>query len=400
MADMGLETAFGNASMEQALRQRMLDQIAEQQRQRDAAQQQFTNTRLTANDARVAEEHAANMKMLADAHAASQHQNEETDAAKIAPSLSINQSIPAPIAGRLRGTMQAANMADNPPLAQPPNMPDMMQPDIVPGQQPGAVWKGNDAQRSTEDDKQKLADVMNDPTTTPQVKAFIRMRGVMPKGENIPYQLITEPNGPPRAPGQPVQVGPSGIFTSPADAIGKPAYHPPQQTATVTIQTVDDKGNPVTRVVPKSEALGQSYAKPESAQAAEHTRTNKETLDTLNQLDQAIDGAKDLIGPGMGRVSNLEQMAGSADPRIQALGVKMKAAKMRVDHALTGSVRAGASPSMLAQWDNILANKVTSEGLKAGVQAMREILNGGSATSASGAVEKWTRDANGNLVKQ
>jgi hypothetical protein len=31
---------------------------------------------------------------------------------------------------------------------------------------------------------------------------------------------------------------------------------------TVTIETVDDKGNPVTRIVPKSEAVGQSFPKP------------------------------------------------------------------------------------------------------------------------------------------
>lgn len=158
----------------------------------------------------------------------------------------------------------------------------------------------------------------------------------------------------------------------------------PSPVSTVTIQTVDGQGNPITRVVPKSEAIGKDYAAKPSAQDIQHSRTTKETLDTLAQLDQAIDAAKDLIGPGSGRISNLEQMAGSADPRIQALGVKMKAAKMRVDHAITGSVRAGASPVMMQQWDNILANKVTPEGLKAGVQAMRELLGGGSAPASGG----------------
>lgn len=158
----------------------------------------------------------------------------------------------------------------------------------------------------------------------------------------------------------------------------------------------DEKGNPIApmafdlntgtaRPIP---GVGANRAAPGAAANAQHDRTNKETLDTLSQLDQAIDNAKDLIGPGQGRISNLEQMAGSADPRIQALGVKMKAAKMRVDHAVTGSVRAGASPMMMAQWDNILANKVTPEGLKAGVQAMREIIGGGAATAPSGSGPK------------
>lgn len=133
-------------------------------------------------------------------------------------------------------------------------------------------------------------------------------------------------------------------------------------------------------------------AAPGAAQTATETRTKSEALDTLAQLDQAIENAKSMIGPGEGRISNLEQMAGNADPRIQALGVKMKAAKMRVDHAITGSVRAGASPVLLQQWDNILANKITPEGLKGGVQAMREIIGGGSGGGTIRA-----RDAQGVL---
>jgi hypothetical protein len=135
------------------------------------------------------------------------------------------------------------------------------------------------------------------------------------------------------------------------------------------------------QIVPVS--AGEITPKP-SAQEAQETRTKAEAVDTLSQLDKAIDDASSMLGPGAGRISNLEQMAGSADPRIQALGVKMKAAKMRVDHAITGSVRAGASPVLLQQWDNILANKVDPAGLKAAVQAMREILGGGNAPAAGG----------------
>lgn len=145
---------------------------------------------------------------------------------------------------------------------------------------------------------------------------------------------------------------------------------------------------------------GSTKAAPGAAAEATNARTLKETQDTLTQLDQAIENARSLIGPGRGQISNIEQMVGSADPKIQALGVKMKAAKMRVDHALTGSVRAGASPTLLAQWDNILANKVTPEGLKAGVQALREILTpAGGESAGGGTVEHWGRDANGRPVK-
>jgi hypothetical protein len=246
------------------------------------------------------------------------------------------------------------------------------------------VSAGTPAMQVDQQQKQNEDSLANDPTTPPAMKQFLRARQALPKGENIPYQVITEPNGPTKAIPRPVPVaGPHGpIYQDPAAAIGQPVYERPQQAPTVTIQTVDDQGNPITRVMPKAEAVGQDFAARPSSQDAQHTRANKETLGTLDQLDQAIENAKDLIGPGEGRVSNVEQMAGNADPRIQALGVKMKAAKMQVDHAITGSVRAGASPLMLQQWDNILANKITPEGLKAGVQAMREIIGGGSSAPA------------------
>jgi hypothetical protein len=142
--------------------------------------------------------------------------------------------------------------------------------------------------------------------------------------------------------------------------------------------------------IPSGQGPTATKAAPGAAAAATEAKTKTETLDTLKQLDAAIEDAKDKIGPGSGRVSNIEQMIGSADPKVQALGVKMKAAKMQFDHAITGSVRAGASPLLIQQWDNILANKVTPEGLKAGVQAMRELLGGGIAPKPGSGIKSIT----------
>lgn len=132
---------------------------------------------------------------------------------------------------------------------------------------------------------------------------------------------------------------------------------------------------------------GTVHAAPGAAQAANEKRTTDKALGILDQLDSAIDSAKDLVGPGRGRVSNVEQMVGFPDEKIQKLGVKIKAAKMAVDHAITGSVRAGASPVLLQQWDNILGNKVTASDLKAAVQAMREILGGSAPTPGRFTIE-------------
>jgi hypothetical protein len=135
---------------------------------------------------------------------------------------------------------------------------------------------------------------------------------------------------------------------------------------------------------------------PGAAQAAQHEQAKREALGSLDQLDQSIDAAASLIGPGSGRYSNLQQMVGSADPRIQALGTKMLLTKMQVDHAATGTVRAGASPQLLARWDNLLANKVTPAGLKAATQAMREILSQGGTSAGT---KRVVYDINGNPVK-
>lgn len=120
---------------------------------------------------------------------------------------------------------------------------------------------------------------------------------------------------------------------------------------------------------------------PGASQAATHAQAKKDALGSLDQLDQAIESARNFIGPGAGRVTSINKMIGSQDPSVQALGTKMLLTKMQVDHAAAGTVRAGASPTILARWDNILSDNVTPEGLKAAVQAMREVLGGGSVTA-------------------
>lgn len=127
---------------------------------------------------------------------------------------------------------------------------------------------------------------------------------------------------------------------------------------------------------------GATKADPGVAAAATKDVARKDAIDTLGQLDQAIELAKDKIGPGAGRVSSLEQIIGNADPTVQALGTKLLLAKMKVDAGI-GGARAAASPALLARWDNLLAQKVTPEGLHSAVQAMREVL-GGMNTSTSG----------------
>lgn len=119
---------------------------------------------------------------------------------------------------------------------------------------------------------------------------------------------------------------------------------------------------------------GATKAAPGAPQEAQQAKFAKDAIDSLNQTDKALDNVKALVGPFEGRGETVEQMIGNADPRIQAFGTKLLLTKFRVDHAATGTARAGASPAIMARWDNLLNNKVSYEGMKAALQAAREIL--------------------------
>jgi hypothetical protein len=146
-------------------------------------------------------------------------------------------------------------------------------------------------------------------------------------------------------------------------------------------------------------------AAPGIAKTAEEEKTTKDALGSLDQLDAAIDASAHLIGPGAGRVSNFEQIVGNPDPKLSALGTKLLLAKMRVDHAATGTVRAGASPQILARWDKLTSQNLDAPNLKATVQAMREILGGQAAgqiivTAPDGSTHPFATQAQADKFKQ
>jgi hypothetical protein len=97
-------------------------------------------------------------------------------------------------------------------------------------------------------------------------------------------------------------------------------------------------------------------------------------VNTLNQLDRMIDQAAEFVGPGAGRVTSIEQMVGSANPKAHSLATKMLLAKMKIDAAI-GGVRAAASPQLLQRWDNILGLHTNADSLHAAVKSLREIMS-------------------------
>src|ERR1035437_652870 len=116
---------------------------------------------------------------------------------------------------------------------------------------------------------------------------------------------------------------------------------------------------------------------PGAAQVASKAAAKKEALPTLSHLDKDIDAAdqKGLIGPGAGRISDLELKVGDADPVISRLATRLMLAKMQVDAGI-GGMRAASSPMLLARWDHLLSETPTAANMHAVVQVLREMVGG------------------------
>lgn len=171
---LGLEGAYGAEGAADALRQIIKDRLAREQ-------QQFNNDRMTANDQRQAEEHAATMQSLGEERAA------KADQAK--------QSILTSITGRMtpRTTLNATDAGPLPDYlkeSQPltaPSAPDSLADGPQGGPMPGTVansvtpqarnfiYTGTDKQKSDEEQKQLRGRLMSDPSLDPREKLAIEM---------------------------------------------------------------------------------------------------------------------------------------------------------------------------------------------------------------------------------
>lgn len=400
MASVGFAGALGVEGMNEAIRQRIMDTLNQQQAQHTMGLQ---DAELKLHQDEAAQNAADRAAALAER---TQGLNEKIGQAT-ATNLGPGQTVISPqLASRFANTSLA-------PLVQPDQTlpstqmasgampPGSQEPSTAPSITPQAPtvtgqlrFMGTPQANKQAADDATLSQMASDPKTAPAIRGFLQMRQALPRGENIPYQLLTEPNGPQKA-GE-IKETPQGFVRIGADnsvtPIAAQPYHAPVQP--VVLQTANgaelvNRGQGTASPITEK-ATGAAVQAPVSANIQLEQTHKKNALASLDQLDQSVDAAKDMIGPGEGRVSNLEQMIGNADPKIQALGTKMLLAKMQVDAAI-GGARAAASPQLLARWDNLLANKVTPEGLKSAIQAMREIIGEGVAVPPSAAPTKVRR---------
>jgi len=198
--------------------------------------------------------------------------------------------------------------------------------------------------------------------------------------------------------------GPHGplrkLFSEEEMRAGVPSFQAPQQPIVVQTATGPELVNRGAGTASPIMQAGTNQAVQAPVPAAMQLEQSKKSaaLASLNQLDKAIEDAKDLIGPGSGRISSIEQTVGNPDPKIAALGTKLLLAKMQVDAGI-GGTRAAASPQLLARWDNLLAQKLTPEALHASVQAMRDIIGiapaGGGISSKKMSAEELIKKYGG-----
>ena len=385
MADLGLAGAGRAMGAAGALRQMIMDRMAalqaaaaENDRQQQLAQTaKFQDAQITS----MADERAAN--------AALRKQN----AAHTLTQDLVPGSVLDPTA---TGTLQAGNLGSlvehqTPVLGSTSTtgattLPSPSQPmqaaltsmsEAAHGAQD--VYSGTPSQQRTVQTQNMLKGMLRSlPPDSPEAKSlsYRMMTGANPPAGMFDKQTthmvpIAGPHGP--------------TYINESDAAGKPVYERPQAVPTVTIQTTDAQGNPVTRVMPKADALGHDFAKPDPMQVQVQHAHMAQARTTLDKLDQDINAVSTQIGPIGGRISDLEQQIGNPDPKISTLATRMLAAKMLVDSGL-GGMRAAASPQLLAKWDHVLSMKLNPENLHATVAVMRDMVSpaGSSPTTSAG----------------
>jgi hypothetical protein len=141
----------------------------------------------------------------------------------------------------------------------------------------------------------------------------------------------------------------------------------PQAASTVTIQTVDNEGNPVTRVVPKSEAIGKDYKKGPSATTANRLDSAKAVQQTGDDIIRQLSDPAfmNAVGPAMGRAGKLADFIGNPPPEFSQLAGQIES------YALANmGVHGMRSAQGAAQISKLLDQHHTPESLIAAIKGL------------------------------
>lgn len=332
---MGLEGAYGADAFQQRLRQQILEQLSA------AATQHAMSTedqKLQIEKDRFAQE-AADRALLR------QQQGQafnETLAEKTGANLGAGPSIISPDLGK-----RFLNTSLAPLVSPDQTLPStsMAAGSTLPGSESASTapavtqnapqltgqlrFSGLPALNKQAADEATIAQMASDPKTPPAIRGFLQIRQALPKGENIDYHLITEPNGPPK-PGEIkdtqqglVRVGPDNTVT-PVMANGRQVqpYHAPVQPVIVqtdngfaSVNRGSNTATPVTDAAgtPLKPKVGQTMeSRLQSAQAVVQTGN-----DIAKVLSDPTVAAK--LGPVLSRYNSIADFVGNPPPEFNNL---------------------------------------------------------------------------------
>lgn len=306
----GLQNAFGLSSLQEGLRQRVLDQIAEQERQRKAAmdaqemdlrRQQFEQQAKYQNElmAQNAETRAANIEKtrLAGAEKTAEDTLGVGDVVGPQAKASIANTPYADLVKTQGPTLPASDVLNRPTLS----VRGRMVPSSAGNEQPQDWWSGTPKQREGEEQKTVRGRLIASlPAGSRERLALEYEQGT---GKNPPAGMFD-----PKPSTQLYQVGPEGRYTSAEDAVGKPAYHPPQAPSAVIVQGPDgpqlvNKRTGVAEPVKDSggENLGQAPTQQQRNTKAQYAKA-RPILGAISDLSERINTGQGVAAKAKGEV--------------------------------------------------------------------------------------------------
>jgi hypothetical protein len=179
----------------------------------------------------------------------------------------------------------------------------------------------------------------------------------------------------------------------------KAVENKPAPLSTVTIQTVDAQGNPVTRVVPKGEAVGKDFAAKPNATTANRLDSAKAVNQTGEDIIAHVSDPKvaAMLGPAMGRYNSLREFIGNPPPELSELAGQIES------YALANmGVHGMRSTQGAEQIKQLLDRKHTPESLAATIRGLNKFSTHFLENAGRGAVPSTapTKPSAAELIKK
>lgn len=186
------------------------------------------------------------------------------------------------------------------------------------------------------------------------------------------------------------------------------SLRPPAQTPLVMVQTVDENGNPVTKMVKKE--AGAEYVKPANATTANRVSSAEAVNKVGNDIMAKLADPKfaSVVGPALGRASSLQDFIGNPPPEFAELAGEIES------YALANMGVHGMRSAQGAEHIKALLNgRHTTKSLIASIKGLQNFSNtfvagnkpksGGGPASGSGSApasaSRVRYDMNGNPIK-